>query len=94
MLEQLGSDSDSKKGKRFAEPKYFIMGYSRESDLPSTTLIEIDKIATEFESNFNDLSEFGKYGANVIDVERTYRKSISLTKQALMLRKIWYKPSP
>jgi hypothetical protein len=85
--------SSPKKTMRFAEPKFFMIGNTEESKIDSISLGQINKVATDFEANFHDLSEYGKNGSNPIDAERAYRTTIRLLNECLMFRKIWHKAS-
>ena len=80
------------KDKRIAEPRFFMVGVSEDSDIDPTALIEINRIAIEFQASFDQLSGLGKSGGSAVISETEYRRAISLLNQILRLRNIWFKP--
>lgn len=82
------------KGMRYAEPKFFMTGFRKEEDLSPAAHMEIENVSTEFQTNFRHLSDYGKEGVDSSLAEATFRKTLSLLKQSLLVRKTWFRSGP
>jgi regulator of replication initiation timing len=74
------------KGKRFCQPKFFMLENHNESDHPQSVIDSVNKIAKELSDHFNGMSELGKKGGDVLLVDACYHETLSSMANALRLR--------
>lgn len=77
--------------KRFCQVKFFILGFQDEINIPQSTLSQVNNIASDLQSHFDNMSNFGKYGEKSVLVENSFKEAISSFSVALKLRKQFYK---
>lgn len=79
---------------RIFQAKFFMIGFSDVRVLPTSTLGIIDKIATDFQFCFDELSNKGKTKAFGYETDKLFRNVISWFHQALIHHKAFFKQTP
>lgn len=84
----------SSKKKRHCQPKYFMIGFTEETDIPSSALYEVNITTVRLENLFKDLSNYGKNGGPEVAVTNVYNETLSSLTSAFKLRKSSFKAAP
>ncbi|EKD55535.1 MAG: hypothetical protein ACD_59C00131G0007 [uncultured bacterium] len=76
----------TKSRKRFFQMKYFIIDQIKETNLPSSSLQQINDIAEKFEKIYDEISEYGKKNNNVLSAVNCFKDLIVLFSSAIKNR--------
>ena len=71
---------------RFCQAKFFMIGSRDESVFPQSIMDAVNKTGMELQEKFNQMSDYGKEGANVTLVQNCYRESLASFSSAIKLR--------
>lgn len=71
---------------RFCQTKFFIFGSNDETAFAQSMIDTVNKASFEMAAHFDDMSQYGKKGANDILVDNCYRQTVTSFANAIKLR--------